>query len=141
MKIGVVGFSRNDFDLEQAKTVLLRFIRKITAERNPKEVELVSGLTDTGVPRLAYLIADEMGLVTVGFTAKAAFQAKYGLYPVQKEIIFGEFFGDESEEFVKYIDYLIRVGGGKQSLREVELFKEKYSPQELSQRLFEWELS
>lgn len=37
--------------------------------------------------------------------------------------IYGKEWGDESELFLKNVDILVRVGGGKQSLKEVENFK------------------
>jgi len=140
LKIGVVGFSRNQFDQQDAAQKLKHLITKIVENNEGKNIELVSGLTNMGVPRLAYLLADELGLITVGFSAKQALRVRAGVYPVQKQIIVGQKFGDESDEFIQYIDVLVRIGGGKQSRHETELFKQQYADEDLSQILFEEEV-
>ena len=86
------------------------------------------------------MLADDLGIKTVGFSAKQALKIKRGVYPVQKEIIVGERFGDESMEFIKYIDILIRIGGGQQSRHEVELFKKHHKGKDLSKILYEEEI-
>lgn len=141
IKIGVVGFSKNQFDQKEAYDKLKTILLFLVENRTPRTVELVSGYTNTGVPKIAYEIADDMGLKTVGFSARQALRGKSGLYPVQKEILVGERFGDESMAFVYYIDWLIRIGGGPQSRREVELFKEKNLGLDLSLILFEEEVN
>jgi len=140
LKIGVVGFSRNQFDQQDAAQKLKHLITKIVENNEGKNIELVSGFTNMGVPRLAYLLADELGLITVGFSAKQALRVRAGVYPVQKQIIVGQKFGDESDEFIQYIDVLVRIGGGKQSRHETELFKQQYADEDLSQILFEEEV-
>ncbi len=140
LKIGVVGFSRNQFDQPDAAKKLKHFISQIIEGKAAGNIELVSGFTNMGVPRLAYLLADELGLVTVGFSASQAFRVRAGIYPVQKQIIVGQKFGDESEEFIQYIDVLVRIGGGPQSRHETERFKQVYADKDLSQILFETEV-
>lgn len=89
----------------------------------PQKVSIVSGLTLTGVPKLAYEYANLKSYQTVGISANRSLNTK--IFPCDKIYIFGNNYGDESEYFIEYIDVLIRVGGGKQSLREVEMFKKK----------------
>lgn len=139
LKIGVVGFSRNQFDQKDAAQKLDHTIQQIIANYPNREFEIVSGLTNMGVPRLAYLLADRLGIDTVGFSAKQAFKVYAGIYPVTQQIIVGDRFGDESEEFINYIDVLVRIGGGPQSRHEVELFKNKANSN-LSQYLYEKEV-
>lgn len=140
MKIGIVGFSSPQFDQEKARAILDKNIRHFILDKNPAQIQIVSGYTNVGVPKIAYEIADKLGLITVGFSAKKALTVSSGLYPVQKKIIYGKNFGDESQAFVDYIDVLIRVGGGKQSRNEVELFKTKNEGNDLSNILFEEEV-
>lgn len=140
MKIGVVGFSRSSFDKKTAILKLRNILEFLAEGKNPKEIEVVSGYTNMGVPRIAYRLADDMGLVTVGFSAQQALRVRAGLYPVQKKILVGERFGDESEAFIEYIDILIRMGGGPQSRHETALFKQRHADQDLSQILFEEEV-
>jgi hypothetical protein len=140
MKIGVVGFSRSSFDKKTAILKLRNILESLVEGKNPKEIEIVSGYTNMGVPRIAYRLADDMGLVTVGFSAQQALRVRAGVYPVQKKILVGERFGDESEAFIEYIDILIRIGGGPQSRHETALFKQRYADQDLSQILFEEEV-
>ncbi len=140
MKIGIVGFSSPQFDQETARVLLEKKLTKIITDMDKSSIEIVSGYTNIGVPKIAYEIADIMGLKTIGFSAKKALSANCGLYPVNKAIIYGKSYGDESLAFVDYIDILIRIGGGKQSRKEVQLFKEKNEAQDLSKLLFEEEV-
>lgn len=140
MKIGVVGFSSPQFDQERAKVILKTKLKELVSSTNNENIELVSGYTNSGIPKIAYEIADSMGLKTIGFSAKKALSSSYGLYPVDKKIIFGKNFGDESQAFIDYIDVLLRVGGGKQSRAEVELFKKKNEGVNLTELLFEEEV-
>ena len=57
-----------------------------------------------------------------------------------KVILIGKKIGDESEDFIKYIDALIRVGGGKQSRVETAMFKELHSNKPLNTLLKEYEI-
>lgn len=126
MKIGVVGFSQHNIDEDLARNILSKSFQQLI-ERHPHHVpiEIVSGLTNIGIPRIAYQIADELGFITIGISAERAKQVRCGVYPVHRRIIEGKEFGDESLIFIDYIDCLIRVGGGKQSHHEVQLFMEK----------------
>lgn len=142
MKIGIVGFSSKHINEQLATTLLEDMICKIAAGcSSSEEVEVVTGLTNIGIPKLAYQIADKHKFIKVGISAQQAYRVKCGIYFVDKEIIVGEFFGDESQTFVDYIQYLVRVGGGKQSASEVNLFKEKcHSLQwDTTERLYEKE--
>ena len=141
MKIGVVGYIRECFDPSQARDFLKKILYQILEGLNNHEIELVSGYTNAGVPKISYQLAQELGLVTVGFTAKAALNSSFELFPVQKSIIVGEQFGDESKAFIEYIDVLIRIGGGVQSHSEVAMFKEKHTISNLDNLLFEADLN
>jgi orotate phosphoribosyltransferase-like protein len=141
IKIGVVGFSRNQFDKTAATQKLKAIILRLTQAKDPQSFELVSGYTASGVPKIAYLIADELGIETVGFSANQALKVKNGVYPVKKVILIGEKFGDESQKFVEYIDILVRIGGGKQSREEVALFQKLHEGKDLTRILIEEEVT
>lgn len=140
LKIGVVGFSRNAFDKKATQSKLQHILEQLTIGEEAQNFELVSGYTASGVPLIAYHLADAMGIPTVGFSAKQALRVKSGVHPVKKVILIGERFGEESTAFIDYIDVLIRIGGGPQSRQEVELFKKKYAAEDLSGKLFEEEV-
>lgn len=140
LKIGVVGFSRNQFDKKTAILKLRNILEELKEKHIDEKIEIVSGYTNMGIPRIAYRLADDMNLYTVGFSAKQAFKVRCGVYPVKKEIIVGDRFGDESKAFIEYIDILIRVGGGPQSRKETQLFKEKNRDRNLAEILFEEEV-
>jgi len=126
-KIGVVGYSDDKvFDHIIAKALLSIAFDVIEKVFPSEDLEIVSGLTDMGIPGIAYRMAEKRGWKTVGISAKEA--KEYSCYAVDKEIIVGEKFGDESEKFIEYIDCLVRVGGGKQSLKETEMAKNKEIP-------------
>jgi hypothetical protein len=139
--VGVVGFSSPRFDHDEARALLREALQVALAGRSPAQAELVSGLTDVGVPGIAYALAAELGLRTVGISARQALRSR--CFPVDERILVGQRYGDESEVFVARIDALIRVGGGPQSRREVELFRAKLVQMGLSaeERLVERELA
>lgn len=138
LRIGVVGFSRNEFDQKSASQILEQEF--LTLKEKYGIFEVVSGYTDRGVPRLAYQLADKLGLRKIGYSARQALKVKSGLYPVHDVILVGKKFGDESERFVRHIDQLIRVGGGKQSRHEVELFKALRPENQTADYLREYEV-
>ena len=140
MRIGIVGFSRNQFDKKMAILKLRNILEKLIQEKDKASVEIISGYTNMGVPRIAYRLADDMGLTTVGFSAEQALKVRCGVYPVKKVILEGNRFGDESKKFIEYIDILVRIGGGPQSRHEVILFKNKHRGKDLSNILFEEEI-
>jgi len=122
-KVGVVGYSNDDvFNHDIAKALLAIALDVIEEEFQDKQYELVSGLTNMGIPKLAYEMADKRGWKTIGLSAKEA--KEYDCYDVDQEIIVGEKFGDESKKFIEYIDCLVRIGGGKQSMEETESARE-----------------
>jgi hypothetical protein len=124
-RLGVVGFSRPSFDQSAAAALLATAIPDMLARHGATAAtaELVSGLTDQGVPALAYRAAAALGLRTVGLSARQALRVAAGRYPVDELVISGTRFGDESPLFIARIDALIRIGGGPQSRHEVELFR------------------
>jgi hypothetical protein len=141
LKIGIVGFSRNAFDKPAARVLLREHLNGLVVRHPNRAIEIVSGYTAQGVPLIAYELAKEFKMITVGFSAKQALQVRAGTFPCDKEIIVGERFGDESEAFVRYIDGLIRIGGGPQSRREVELFRTLHPEEEIERRLLEEEVA
>ena len=156
IKIGVIGYSAKSFPIYEAYNKILYAIEKaiylsaryyitdgyawsqVSKEEYRKhgickiitypKFEIISGLTDYGIPALTYCICESMALrkdyqiETVGFAPKCSLTDN--ICKVDKQIIVGENYGDESEEFVKYIDILIKVGGGLQSIKEAKLFKQ-----------------
>lgn len=139
-KYGVVGFSRNQFDKKAAHQILEELFHEMKNIHKDQEVEIVSGYTNSGVPKIAYELADQFSFTTVGYSAEQALQVKSGVYPVKKVFIKGKRFGDESEEFIGYIDALVRVGGGPQSRKEVEMFKQLHADKNLDDVLKEFEV-
>lgn len=92
--------------------------------------ELVSGLTNTGIPAIAYDFVThgntnkEKFVKTVGFACAKA--KEFPQFPVNEKHIIGTEWGDESEAFLEYIDALVRIGNGKQSIHECDMFKKLY---------------
>jgi|GEM_PF-149445 len=140
IKYGIVGFSRNQFDKQSAYGILEAIFSQIRKKHADKEIEIVSGYTNSGVPKIAYELADKFGFMTVGSSAEQALTVRSGVYPVKKVILKGKRFGDESADFVNYIDGLIRIGGGPQSRKETELFKNLNSDKPLSSLVKEFEV-
>ena len=124
--IGVVGYSAQKFDVNKASLMLERAILDIIKGKDKVNIEIVSGLTDLGIPSLAYRLAKRHKLKTIGIACSKA--KEYKCFKVDKKIIIGKEWGDESTQFLKYCDMLIRIGGGKQSLKEVDEFKKMGKP-------------
>jgi hypothetical protein len=126
-RIGVVGYSENKFDKEKAKELLIENIDK-ALEKNTKneKVSLVSGLTDMGIPGLAYREAKKRGFHTVGYACSKA--TEYDCFKVDEEHIIGDEWGAESDTFLANIDVLVAVGGGKQSKAELKKAEEMGIP-------------
>jgi hypothetical protein len=119
LRIGVVGYSRPCFDTAEAARLVAAALDATEALRPGAPRVLVAGLTDLGVPALAYREAARRGWRTAGFACARA--ASMRCYPVDERVILGDAWGDESDAFVAAIDVLIRVGGGPQSRREVAM--------------------
>jgi hypothetical protein len=121
MKLGIVGYSDGKFNEDEAKVFILQGIMSAELQSGKMITELVTGLTDQGIPGLAYHLVDDMDVKTVGIACSKA--SEYKCFDVDEEIIIGDDWGDESPTFLDYIDALVRVGGGKQSLEETKQFK------------------
>ena len=122
LNIGCVGYSSGKFNKKLGEA-LVGIAFKLIEEKYPSDkYTLVSGYTDMGIPAIAYRLADKLGWETVGIACKKA--EDNPCYEVDKVIIEGSDWGDESKTFLDYIDVLIRVGGGKQSIAETNTAKE-----------------
>lgn len=117
IKLGIVGYTEKDFDEKVARQAIKHFIT--TLRDNGQKPIIVIGVSNMGIDKIAYDIAEEENLRTVGISPKEV--ENYELLDVDKKIIKGEKFGDESEYYIDYIDKLIKVGGGEQSEREYNL--------------------
>jgi hypothetical protein len=121
IRIGVVGYSTQKFNEAEALDLIQSAFNAIEKHFPKMQKTVVSGLTDVGIPGLAYREALNRNWRTIGIACSKA--TEYDLFPVDKSIIVGKNWGDESETFLKSIDVLIRIGGGKQSLEETKEFK------------------
>lgn len=121
MRIGVIGYSAQSFDEDKARKLLKEAInnelKRYGLSRH--DIEIVSGLSNIGIPKIAYEIAKDNTIKTVGIAPREVFN--YDLFPVDEQMIVGKTFGEESEYFLNYIDMLIKCGGGKQSEREAQM--------------------
>ncbi|MDD5165049.1 MAG: hypothetical protein PHG25_00730 [Candidatus Pacebacteria bacterium] len=122
IKIGVVGYCPpTKFDEVKAAQMIEEAYSKTQAAFPDRSVVIVSGLTNVGVLAIAYAEATSRRWRTVGIACKKAVEHRW--YPVDESIIVGTNWGDESPTFLKSLDGIIRIGGGKQSYREVEVIK------------------
>lgn len=121
LRIGVVGYSTQEFNQDDAKIFIESAFDGIQEKYPNYKMIVVSGLTNLGIPALAYAEAVKRGWKTIGIACKKA--VEYDLFPVDSKIIIGDEWGQESETFLNNIDVLVRVGGGKQSLKETSAFK------------------
>lgn len=121
--VGVVGYSSQKFDEAEAREIIEEAFDDIEDEYvengDYESITIVSGLTNLGIPKIAYEVADDRGYGTMGVAPEEA--DDYDLYNVDEIIYEGENFGDESETFIDTIDVFVKVGGGDQSQNELEL--------------------
>jgi len=126
LSVGVVGYSGGKFNEDVAKA-LMAIALDVVEEHNPSDkYELVSGLTDMGIPAIAYRMAEKREWKLVGIACSKA--DEYDCYDVDETIIEGDDWGQESKIFLDRLDVLIRIGGGKQSIEETEKAKKKGIP-------------
>jgi len=115
--VGVMGYSDQGFDATLAMKMLNEAFDIIQRESG-REVRIVSGYTNLGIPALAYQEAVRRGWKTVGVACNKA--KDYDVFPCDKVIIVGEDWGDESQAFLAKCEVFIQIGGGAQSHREAE---------------------
>src|ERR1035437_4751082 len=116
--VGVIGYSNQKFDNKKAKELIVGSFDAVEKIAQSFDISIVSGLTDVGIPSLAYKEAVKRGWKTIGVACEKA--KEYDIFAVDETIIVGKEWGDESEIFLSMIDFLIKIGGGKQSKKEIE---------------------
>ena len=121
IKIGVIGYSIQEFDKKKAIEYLKEAFDFIEKQYRNRKKTVISGLTDLGIPALAYREAVKREWRVEGITCSKALD--YIWYPVSDITMVGRNWGDESETFLEAINILVRIGGGEQSMREVEMAK------------------
>ena len=126
--IGVVGYCPpTRFDEVEARRMIVEAFDKIKIQLHKDEpVAVVSGLTNVGVLKIAYEEAAARNWFTVGVACKRALE--HPLFAVNSQLIVGEQWGEESDTFVGLLDCIIRIGTGKQSIREAGLVKGRGNP-------------
>lgn len=123
LRIGVVGYSGQKFDEQSAIMMLDLAFSRLDLQYDPEHIEIVSGLTNLGIPKLSYELATNLGYLTRGVACKLAYD--YPIFDCDVVEIIGENWGDESEHFLSTIDVLVRVGGGEQTMAETNIAKER----------------
>ena len=121
IKIGVIGYSMQEFDKKKAIEYIKRPFDFIEKQNRDGTKTVIAGLTDLGIPALAYREAVKRKWRVEGIACSKALD--YVWFPVSNITMIGRNWGDESETFLKSINILIRVGGGEQSMKEVEMAK------------------
>lgn len=120
--IGIVGYSSTEFDVDLARDILKHILDFVITDYN--NTKIISGLTNLGIPKLAYEYAISNDIITVGVACSKA--NEFPIFTTNETFIIGEEWGDESEFFIDMLDCLIRIGGGDQSKRECQMFLSKF---------------
>ena len=139
LRIGVVGYCPpTKFDENKAREHIKDAYNKIKKDFPEHEITIVAGITNVGVLKLAYEEAKKRNWRTAGVGCKKAYE--FDWFPTDEEpIIIGNDWGDESNVFIygtrqaghpheKGLDALIRIGDGKQSLKETDEIKSMGKP-------------
>jgi len=130
--VGVMGYSSQKFDTDNAWNLLGQAFDDIQKNYRGFEIWIVSEYTWMGIPALAYHQAKDRGWMTMGIACKKA--NEYKVFPCDDVVIVGENWGDESPTFLAQCEIFVRVGGGKQSLHEIEQAKAE------GKKVYEYEL-
>lgn len=132
LRIGVMGYSSQKFNVEEARRLISKSFDELSKECQDCEISVVSGYTKLGIPALAYEEAVRRGWGTVGVACEKA--NDYEVFPCDEIYIVGKNWGDESPFFLNKCHVFVRIGGGKQSHREAEQAKA------MGKQVFEYEL-
>lgn len=119
--VGVMGYSGQKFDATKAQDMLCKAFDAIEKDHQHDNIWVVSGYTNLGIPALAYKEAIRRNWQTMGIACKLA--SSYAVFPCDEVKLVGENWGDESPTFLAQCQVFVRVGGGKQSHREIEQAK------------------
>jgi hypothetical protein len=126
-RVGVVGYCPpTKFDENKARRMINEAYDEVVICSVPYPVAIVSGLTKVGVLAIAYEEAVKRGWRTVGVACKRAME--HPLFPVDEQLVVGDNWGDESPTFVSILDAMIRIGTGKQSIRETNAVRTQGLP-------------
>ena len=126
LRIGVVGYTTQDFDKDKALELIKETYDFLDKRYEGLSKVVVSGLTNIGMSAIAYQEAVDRGWKTVGIACSKAKNMDW--FPVDKHIITGDKWGEESSLFLNSIDLLVRIGGGKQSITETIKMKKMGKP-------------
>lgn len=128
MNVGFVGYSAGKFDEAEAQKIIDEIFDKLQGACEEGQllkdtIAVVSGATYMGIPAMIYDKASELGIKTIGVMCKDGYDCD--LFPCDEVYAIGDNWGDESETFINMIDIMFRIGGGPQSLKEVQDAKQK----------------
>ena len=129
LRVGIAGFSRPDFDREQTERVLRAVFFSLARQWAPQSasrVTVVAGLTDVGISSIGYRLAEELGWRTRGVASLQAFGHPW--FPVDRALLSGSRWGDESQAFIGQIDAFVRVGGGHIARNEEKMARDRHLP-------------
>jgi hypothetical protein len=125
--VGVAGFARPWSQMQLSEAEVAQMIADARASlcheladrqrRYGQRLVIASGATNQGVLQLTYEVCAFLNIVAMGIAPDAALDFPLGR--MRYMLPFGSNFGDESHVFVRTIDELIVLGGGRQSEREL----------------------
>jgi hypothetical protein len=115
--IGIAGYSGKKFSEGVAKNMIQKDFNYLSDKYSDREVVIVSGLTNIGIPALAYACAASMGFFTMGIACSKA--KDYECFECDYVNIVGNNWGEESESFLNIITELYTYGGGSQTKEEI----------------------
>lgn len=118
--VGVVGYSATRFNKVLGEELVKKSFDELEKIYG-RNITIVSGLTNLGIPALAYKEAVNRGWKTCGIACERA--KNFKCFKCDEVILVGARWGDESLTFLKKIDVIVKIGGGKQSINEFELAK------------------
>jgi hypothetical protein len=111
--------------VQRAEAALERELLALQATHGDRLV-MCSGATNIDVPGLAYTLCARHGITAAGITAGAAI--RYRLARMDRLVVVGRRFGDESAVFVAQCDAFVVLGGGPQSAQECRMAGEAGKP-------------
>lgn len=121
LRIGVVGFEGDQFDVQKASELVGRELRKVMRRHLGRRIEIVSWRINDGIPKIAAQLAAKLGMATVSFPPPKGSSNAW-------------------HEFANYVHGLVRVGGGADAMRVVRVFSTIHRGKPLQRMLKEHEV-
>lgn len=126
VKVGFCGYSNEAMIHPQQEFFVKTLLARIKATHGDNVI-IIGGYTNEGINRILYDLCKnpkyQLNMKIGGVTCSLSKNYPCWESPDYLKVVDGNTWGIESQTFIDTIDYLIRVDGGIQSHKEIEMAK------------------